>query len=291
MDKPNNAHMMTRSHATPSEAEKALIVSSLTQLCFRLKSVSRENSLAPQSTTSQKPQSHSSSSLSMMRQKYPESYPPMASSSSKDSIMSKDEAKKALTASCERIASMQNLLVSSSEALATLGKIDAHPGKESSSKKLDIIPLVTVEEPPLLTSSPAFSTFRKQPEQLKLAQDFVEETTEDDEEEKKDEAKEKQTKQRQNLLLSSSYFTSNNNPKPSSDFKPTLTPITSRTATPSLRPKSPNLSTSSKTELAESLNSEATMKGYPSIETDSSKTLIHNDTFDNSEMSDFSYDS
>ena len=91
-----------------TEIEKELIRSSLTQLCMRLKSVSRENSIAPASRGSVP--SLMTTGLMTTQPVKPESCPP---DNNKDQPVGQDEtekAKKALRASCERVTEMQNLI-------------------------------------------------------------------------------------------------------------------------------------------------------------------------------------
>ena len=123
------------------------------------------------------------------------------------------------------------------------------------------------DEKPLMTSSPAISGFRNQPEMLNRNPEY--ETTEDevtDVEEDQDKFLELQTKQRQNLLLSRPYF-----------LQPNLSPISSKSM-----------------ETSETLKA-GQSQTLTSIETDfcttTSRTLLagHNDTFDE-DMSDISYD-
>ena len=238
-----------------------MIVSSLTHLAHRLRSVSRESSLAPYSSQTSLGPRNPGPSMAMIKQKFSDSE---AVSKDKED-MNTEEAKKALHASCERIATMQNLVKNSSER--------------------EVEALEATEEGPLLTSSPVL------PQKLELA------STSEAVEADKNESLEEQTKHRQNLLLSRPYFLAPNKAK--NEYNPSLSTISSHTlmASPEV-PKSPNLSMSQASHTL--VQSEATLIGQPSIETDdegtlqnndtTSRTLQHNDTLDNSEMSDFETD-
>ena len=187
--------------------------------------------------------------------------------SSEPEEMSTEEAKTALRASFEHIATMINMVKNSST---------------ETTEKEELVE--NNEEGPLLTSSPVF------PQKLELAGGETTETemeTETEEEGDKIGTLEEQTKQRQNLLLSRPYFLQPNKHK--NEYNPSLSTISSHTMVASPEPKSPNLSLTSAAS-ATLVASEATLLGQPSIETDESRTLQHNDTFDNSEMSDFSFD-
>ena len=205
--------------------------------------------------------------------------------------MNPEEAKKALHASAERISSMQNQMKNSSERDEEFEEPEELEG-------------------PLGTSSPIF------PQKLELAPGgetteteigkvwllkegvkefchffnfFIETETETEEEaDKVGLSLEEQTKQRQNLLLSRPYFLQPPG-KHKNEYNPSLSTISSHTMMASPTPKSPNLSLTSAAS-ATLVASEATLLGQPSIETDESRTLQHNDTFDNSEMSDISFD-
>ena len=201
--------------------------------------------------------------MAMMKQKFSDSEAATASKGDKED-MNTEEAKKALHASCERIATMQNLVKNSSER--------------------EEVEALEAAEGPLLTSSPVL------PQKLELASAS--------EAEEKNESLEEQTKHRQNLLLSRPYFLAPPN-KAKNEYNPSLSTISSHTlmASPEV-PKSPNLSLSQASHTL--VQSEATLIGQPSIETDdegtlhnndtTSRTLLHNDTLDNSEMSDFETD-
>ena len=230
-----------------------MIVSSLTQLATRIRSVSRESSLAPYSSqTSLGPRNPGPAMAAMIKQKFSDS----ASGDKED--MNIEEAKKALHASFERIASMVNLV------------------KNSSERELEAVEA----EGPLLTSSPVI------PQKLDLASEAEEES----------EKLESLDKHRQNLLLSRPYFLAPNKAK--NEYNPSLSTISSHTmmASPEV-PHSPNLTSAASHTLVQS---EATLIGQTSIETDdegtlhnndtTSRTLQHNDTLDNSEMSDFSFE-
>lgn len=245
-----------------SAKERAQIVSSLTQLCVRLKSVSRESSLAPYSSQTSLASHHGQNRGPNALYKYPDS--------STEPEMNPEEAKKALHASTERISSLQNRMKNSSERDEELEEPEEMEG-------------------PLGTSSPVF------PQKLELApggettETEIETETETEEEaDKIGLSLEEQTKQRQNLLLSRPYFLQPPPGKHKNEYNPSLSTISSHTMMAS-EPKSPNLSLTSAAS-ATLVASEATLLGQPSIETDESRTLQHNDTFDNSEMSDISFD-
>jgi hypothetical protein len=298
--KSNSGLLNKSSEGAMSGQERSRLENSLSQLCLRLKSVSRENvSTGGKIKQNQEKQldqrrNSSHSSLAMMKQKYPDSFPPMTPSKSSASAteatknMTTDDAKQALTASCERIASLQNLMKSSTEALASLGKLDL-------TEKLAHREITKLLPPP---KSP--SKFREQPDQLKLAPAPISAPAEEEEP-----PQERQQIQRQNLLQNTFRFQqpkrkpANHLDLPASAFpmfKPILTPISSRTVTPTV-PHSPNLSTTSKAS-STGMASDATLRDQPSIETDdeaSSRTLLatNNDTFDYSSdncLSDISCD-
>ena len=237
--------------------------------------------------------------------------PPLAPLHHPMSPIGEEEAKKVLHASCERIDTLQQCMRSSTEALAPLGQFEATASQPTSSvmsSNTSVRPQTSDTEggqQPLCTSSPklshANSQFSKQPQRLALAPTLEEEEGPEgarvvkDERMNKDEVvdaacENKQTQQRQTLL--NTYL-----PPTRESFQPTLSPIIS-SRTENNRPLSPNLSITSN-------NSEATLVGQFSLETDSSRTVMFtanetfdnsesktlqltlNDTFDNSEMSDF----
>ena len=138
-------------------------------------------------------------------------------------------------------------------------------------------------------------SFRNQPQQLARNPDY--ETTEDDitetetiEEDPEDEDtfRELQTKQRENFLNSRPYLTAPVAPSSGQAQRhiPTLSPISSSRT----EKCSPSMTSRASRTLIES--EAATLRGQASIETDcSSRTLLgHNDTFDNSDMDELSFD-
>ena len=142
------------------------------------------------------------------------------------------------------------------------------------------------DEKPLLTSSPALSSFRKQPEALKLASNPDSEPDMSvTEEENTEEDTDKFLEAEQNLPKP--YFMA---PKKNTLHQPTLSPIAS-SRTEKFYSAAGSNTANSNTLLVESSEA-ATLKGQASLETDvSSRTLLgHNDTLDNSDFSDISFD-
>ena len=332
-----------------TEHEKELIRTSLTDLCFRIKSVSRESSLArgssmpPGMLTSTTSRYSSSSSIASAASTHPPPLMPAGTGSSfqeysasteqpsrlrKDSVASRrgltpdeqavynkslsDLTSKLMpafrrermkpqlslpdsayhhssTTTSEAVATKDEMQSSTETVLEKLGRDSQQydPHEEEFDE----------DEKPLGTSSP-IPSFIQQPQQLNLNPEASETISESEEPESDataveapaaDPFLETQMKQRENLLHSRPYFktganTSNANPttpRDPEDYQPhSLSTITS--ATEKTLVQSPNLSTTSRTLI----ESEATLKGQPSFESDimegnSSRTVLgHNDTFD-----------
>lgn len=201
--------------------------------------------------------------------------------------MNPEEAKKALHASTERISSLQNRMKNSTERDEELEEPEEMEGPLGTSSP--VFPQKLELAPGGETTETEIGKIKSNILELYSTFSFKETETETEEEaDKIGLSLEEQTKQRQNLLLSRPYFLQPPPGKHKNEYNPSLSTISSHTMMAS-EPKSPNLSLTSAAS-ATLVASEATLLGQPSIETDESRTLQHNDTFDNSEMSDISFD-